>query len=88
MGGMEHDTHSKTPICHNVVTAVHKAVGARGQLHCEHAAPVVARGGICSSAMDSSVQQRPVALVRRIEEDDDSLCARLERTSVSTWSMC
>ena len=69
MAGMEHDTHSKPTIRHHVATAVHKVVGARGQLHCEHAAPTVACGGNCSSAMDSSVQQRLVALVRRNEEE-------------------
>jgi hypothetical protein len=63
VGMEEHDMHSKPPICHNVVTAVHKGVGARGklQLHCAHAAPTVASGGNCSSAMDSSVQQRSAA---------------------------
>ena len=69
MAGMEHDTHSKPAIGHHVGTAVHKAVGARGRFHCEHAAPAVARGGSCSSAMDSSVEQRLLALVRRNEEE-------------------
>ena len=69
MAGMEHDTHSKPAIRHHVATAVHKGVGARGRFHCERAAPAVARGGNCSSAMDSSVQQRLVALVRRNEEE-------------------
>ena len=69
MAGVEHDMHSKPAIRHHVGTAVHKAVGARGEFHCEHAAPTVARGGNCSSAMESSVEQRPVALVRRNEEE-------------------
>ena len=69
MAGMEHDTRSKPAICTHVVTAVHKGVGECGRFHCEHAAPTVARGGNCSSAMDSSVQQRLVALVRRNEEE-------------------
>ena len=69
MAGMEHDTRSKPAIRHHVVTAVHKAVGARSQIHCERAAPAVARGGNCSSAMDSSVEERLVALVRRNEEE-------------------
>ena len=44
MAGMEHDTHSKPAIRHHVATAVHKAVGARGQIHGERAVPTVARG--------------------------------------------
>ena len=69
MAGMEHDTHSKPAIGHHVGTAVHKAVGARGQIHCERAAPAVAHGGNCSSATESSVQRRLVVLVRRNEEE-------------------
>ena len=69
MAGMEHDTHSKPAIRHHVATAVHKAVGARGQIHGERAVPTVARGANYSSAMESSVEQRLVALVRRNEEE-------------------
>ena len=69
MAGMEHDTRSKPAICHHVATAVHKAVGARSQIHCERAAPAVARGGNYSSAMESSVQRRLVVLVQRKKEE-------------------
>ena len=69
MAGMEHDTRSKAGHLSHVGTAVHKSVGARGQFNCERAAPAVARGGNCLSAMDSSVEQRLVALVRRNEEE-------------------
>ena len=69
MAGMEHDTRSKPAIGHNVGTAVHQGVGARGQSHCEHTAPTVVRGGSCSRPIKSSVQQRPLARFRRNEEE-------------------
>ena len=69
MAVMEHDTRSKPAIGHHIRTAVHKAVEARGQIRCERAAPAVARDGNWSSAMESSVEQRLVALVRRNEEE-------------------
>ena len=87
MAGMEHDTRSKPAICTKwpprcTTVWAREANSIASALRPPSHAAAAAR--LRSRASFSSVRLRSFEEMKR---NDYSLCARLERTSVSTWSM-